>query len=422
MHRRPFNLRSIPAMLFALLLPLGPMAVPAATRQHAEAQLRSLHHRIERLKQEVGRSAEERERVTAKLRETEISLGQARGALRRIESEYDLSMQHRAALQHEKTQQEQALANGRAALADTVKVAYMIGRQEPLKLLLNQRDPLASARLFAYYGYFGRSRAAQIEGIRQRLQRLDELDAELIKEQQQLAKLREAKQEELRRLDLARNERHQILVTVTGEVQTREESLARLKAQQVGLEHLLQRLTLASKPRPRSAKRSSVKPPAATPEPRTDEAPAAQTPVPEPDSGASFGRLRGTLAWPVGGHVTARYGDTRESGVRWDGVVIATEQGALVRAVSAGRVVYADWLPGLGLLTILDHGDGYLSLYGHNDQLLRRVGEEVGAGETIAVAGDTGGRASPELYFEIRRAGRPVDPGPWFRERRPVAQ
>ena len=113
--------------------------------------------------------------------------------------------------------------------------------------------------------------------------------------------------------------------------------------------------------------------------------------------------------------LTAQFGDTRASGVRWEGVVIATQRDAPVRAVSGGRVVYADWLPGMGLLVILDHGEGYMSLYGHNDRLLKGVGEAVAAAEPIAAAGDSGGRAAPELYFEIRRDGRPVNPAPWFK-------
>jgi septal ring factor EnvC (AmiA/AmiB activator) len=141
--------------------------------------------------------------------------------------------------------------------------------------------------------------------------------------------------------------------------------------------------------------------------------------VAPPDNATAFGRSRGELAWPVAGEVTAKFGDNRASGIKWEGVVIATERDAPVRAVSSGRVVYADWLPGLGLLTIVDHGEGYLSLYGHNDRLLKAVGEPVAAGEPIAEAGDTGGRASPELYFEIRREGKPVDPAPWFKARSP---
>ncbi|HXY75925.1 MAG TPA: peptidoglycan DD-metalloendopeptidase family protein, partial [Steroidobacteraceae bacterium] len=107
--------------------------------------------------------------------------------------------------------------------------------------------------------------------------------------------------------------------------------------------------------------------------------------------------------------------DARAGGVRWDGVLVATERGAPVKAVCQGRVIYADWLPGLGLLAIVDHGDGYLSLYGHNERLYKAAGEEVGAGDTIAAAGDTGGSSRPELYFEIRKGGKPVDPRPWFK-------
>ena len=129
----------------------------------------------------------------------------------------------------------------------------------------------------------------------------------------------------------------------------------------------------------------------------------------------AFMRLRGKLAWPVNGHLVARFGDTRAGGVHWDGVLVATERGAPVKAVCQGRVIYADWLPGLGLLAIVDHGDGYLSLYGHNERLYKAAGEQVAAGDTIAAAGDSGGSPRPELYFEIRKGGKPVDPRPWFR-------
>jgi septal ring factor EnvC (AmiA/AmiB activator) len=142
--------------------------------------------------------------------------------------------------------------------------------------------------------------------------------------------------------------------------------------------------------------------------------------VPPPDNVTAFGRTRGQLTWPVAGRLTAQFGTRRATGVSWEGVVIATERGSPVAAVAAGRVVYADWLPGLGLLVIVDHGEGYMSLYGHNDRLLKAVGDPVAAGETLAAAGDTGGRATPELYFEIRRAGKPVDPAPWFRSPNPA--
>ena len=180
-----------------------------------------------------------------------------------------------------------------------------------------------------------------------------------------------------------------MLTSLESQTQTREASLARLKGQQSDLERLLRRLN------------------------------RSLTEVAPPDVTSAFGQLHGQLNWPVAGALAAQYGQTRASGIRWDGILVSTARDAPVRAVTAGRVVYADWLPGLGLLAIIDHGEGYLSLYAHNDRLYKSAGESVAAGELIAAAGDTGGRPAPELYFEIRHNGQPVDPAPWFREPRP---
>jgi septal ring factor EnvC (AmiA/AmiB activator) len=361
----------------------------AAAPGKTAAELRSLREKIDRITQQVSRDALERDRLSGNLRAAELSLGQARGELGRANREYADRSARRAYLAQSRAQQQQALADERAALAGQLRVAYMIGREEPLKLLLNQQDPLHSGRLFAYYGYFGRARADQIAQIQAHVQRLDELDVELAQQQSELATLKAAQQQQLQQLEHARNARQQVLASLTAAARTREQSLARLKSQQADLEGLLKQLNSSLK---------SVAP---------------------PDNATAFGRSRGQLPWPVEGQVTARFGDKRASGVNWEGVVIATERDAPVKAVSAGRVVYADWLPGLGLLVIVDHGEGYLSLYGHNDRLLKAAGESVGAGEPIAAAGDTGGRAAPELYFEIRRGGKPVDPGPWFKARNP---
>ncbi|MCW5571974.1 MAG: peptidoglycan DD-metalloendopeptidase family protein [Steroidobacteraceae bacterium] len=137
------------------------------------------------------------------------------------------------------------------------------------------------------------------------------------------------------------------------------------------------------------------------------------------DASSAFGKLRGKLAWPSAGKIVATYGAPRAGAIKWDGMMIAAERGAPVRSIASGRIAYADWLPGLGLIVIVDHGGGYLSLYGHNDQLYKAVGERVAPGDTIAAVGDSGGRSRPELYFEIRRAGRPIDPRPWFNRSAP---
>ena len=383
--------RSYP-LYIAILIAL--MALPAtlagaAAAGKTEAELRSLREKIDRITQQVSRDALERDRLSGSLKAAELSVGQARAELSRDSRDYADRSARRNALAQTRLQQLVAQSHERAALAGQLRVAYMIGREEPLKLLLNQQDPLHSGRLFAYYGYFGRARAGQIAQLQTQVQRLDTLDGELAQQQTELAGLKAAQQQQLQQFEHARNDRQQVLASLTAAARTREQSLARLKSQQADLEGLLQQLNRSLK---------SVAP---------------------PDNATAFGRSRGALPWTVAGQVTAKFGDNRASGVKWEGVVIATERDAPVKAVAAGRVVYADWLPGLGLLAIIDHGEGYLSLYGHNDRLLKAVGEPVEAGEPIAAAGDTGGRAAPELYFEIRRAGRPVDPAPWFKTRSP---
>jgi septal ring factor EnvC (AmiA/AmiB activator) len=193
------------------------------------------------------------------------------------------------------------------------------------------------------------------------------------------------------RLQSARERRGRALVSLEAESKNRAKELERLKDQQGGLEKLVRELRRALE--------------------RIDKFPT--------DSKDAFAKLRGKLAWPVAGKLVASFGQTRAGGMKWDGVLLAGAQGTPVRAVYHGRVVYADYLAGLGLLAIVDHGDGYLSLYGHNERLFKEVGERVTAGDTIATVGDSGGRSTPALYFEIRKAGKPVDPRPWFKSPSP---
>jgi septal ring factor EnvC (AmiA/AmiB activator) len=377
-------------LLILLAVPqLAPAAVPAASAGQTQAQLRALKERIERISREVSRDAVQRDRLARDLRSAELAVATTRADLDSLRTQEAEHAARRAALAAERAQVAAALSRERAALAAQLQVAYQLGRHEPLQLLLNQRDPAAVARMLTWYGYFGRARAAQIAGIAQQVQRIDALDSALAQQEQALAQVRSARQTRLAQLESGRAQRQSALASLQTEAQSREASLARLRTQQNDLERLLRELTRV------------VRPGAA------------------PEYSSEFGRLRGRLEWPVAGRVVASFGDTRASGVDWDGMVVATERAAPVRAIAAGRVIYADWLPGLGLLAIVDHGSGYLSLYGYNDQLRKSAGEAVAAGEVLAAAGDSGGRPEPQLYFEIRRAGKPIDPRPWFRQRRP---
>ncbi|MBU6379133.1 MAG: peptidoglycan DD-metalloendopeptidase family protein [Gammaproteobacteria bacterium] len=375
---------------FVLVL-AGAALVSVASAQdavRAEAELRQLRAEIERIRGQVAKDAAERDRLTRALRTAETAANKARGELDRLRGERQSREQRRNELARQKADRERDLGRERAELAAQLRAAYLIGREEPLKLFLNQQDPARAGRMFAYYGYFGRARAGQLAAIEGRVREIDVLDADLGNEQQRIQRLEQAQKSEVSRLEKARSERGDVLATLTAESKARSASLQRLQREQAALEKLLRELRRAGQKFPT-------------------------------DSRSPFAGMRGKLAWPTTGKLVARFGERRAGSVKWDGVLIAADRGTPVRAVYRGRVVYADWLAGLGLLLIIDHGGGYLSLYGHNEQLFRAVGDQVAPGDTIAGVGDSGGRAQPELYFEIRQAARPLDPAPWFKDRQP---
>jgi septal ring factor EnvC (AmiA/AmiB activator) len=239
--------------------------------------------------------------------------------------------------------------------------------------------------MFVYYSYFGRSRARRIKAIEADLAELGTLDGQLEAQDARLAALEQQQQAQVRSLEQARSQRLAVLASIAAATRSRGARLARLRRQQSGLEALLRALRRAA------------------------------ASLPQQLANVAFAHLRGHLPWPVRGRVLDRFGEERAGGLRWDGDLIATRRDAPVRAVCAGRVIYADWLAGLGLLIIVDHGDGYMSLYGHNARLYRAVGQWVSAGETIAAAGDTGGSRRPELYFGLRKGARPLDLQHWLR-------
>jgi len=388
--RRFLTLAVIFPLMAAAMLGVG-MAADDPNPAKAEADLKAVRSQIDKVKAEMERDAGRRDQLTKELEESERTVGAARGELDKLRRERATHAARRGELAAERRAQEAALAQDRQALAGQIRAASMIGRQEPIKLLLNQRDPGQIGRVLVYYQYFGRARASQIAAIDAHLAEINGLDAELAAEEQRLLALEQQQRGEVTRLQSARERRGKALVSLDAESKNRAKELERLKDQQGGLEKLVRELRRALE--------------------RIDKFPT--------DSKDAFAKLRGKLAWPVSGKLVASYGQVRAGGMKWDGVLLAGAQGTPVRAVYHGRVVYADWLSGLGLLTIIDHGDGYLSLYGHNERLYKEVGERVTAGDTIATLGDSGGRPSPGLYFEIRKGGHPIDPRPWFKSPSP---
>ncbi len=359
-------------------------AAAPADRNRTEADLKAINARIERVRQQIQKDVVERDRVSRALKDVEMSVAEARGELMRLRQERAQRSAERERLLVEREGRESDRDRTQDSLSAQLRAAYMMGSNETLKVLLNQRDPAQIGRNLAYYGYFGRLRADQIRKINENISKIDELTSIIEAEEQEIEKLEELSQSQLSNLETTRRRRGTVLASLERETRNRSAALKRLEQQQDQLERLLRELSRAVEPR---------------------------TPI---DPNDSFAKLRGKLSWPVAGKLVAQFGEPRGGSLRWDGVVIATERGRPVQAIHSGRVIYSDWLPGMGLLLIVDHGNGYWSLYGHNESLFRKVGAGVKGGETIAAAGDSGGRSQSGLYFEIRHSGKPVNPRQWF--------
>jgi len=353
-----------------------------------EAELKKVNARIEKVRKAVNEDIEKRDKLSAQLRDTELGVQGARRKLEETRAQRIASESRLEDLEREQAGREKELAAERGALAGELRTAYVNGREEQLKLLLNQQDPAAFGRMLTYYGYFGRARAERIGSIRDKLEHLALLREKIAAEGRRLEELEALQEQELAALKGAQAKRTQAVAAIDSQIKTRGGEIKRLQSQARSLEKLIADLRKA-----------------------LQSAPVAKQ--------APFEPLRGKLPWPVQqGKVLARFGQPRAGGsLKWQGMLIGTDRGARVRAPFAGRVAYADWLPGMGLMIVLDHGGGYLSLYGHNEEVFRKVGDPVAAGDVIGAVGDTGGHNQPALYFEVRRGREPVNPENWLQRR-----
>jgi septal ring factor EnvC (AmiA/AmiB activator) len=376
-----------PVAALAVGFLVASLATAAAPQTDAERELEEVREKISELQRNMRRDTDRRDALSGQLRAAEENVRSARGRLTDVRKRIEESDAKLEALALERARNEAALREQRDVLAAELRTAYVGGRQEQLKMLLSQEDPATLGRMLVYYGYFGRARAAKISEIQGIVAELDEDAKAEAAERERLAALEAESRQELTAVDAARDERSRALRAMNAQIKNRNDSIAKLKREAASLEKLIADLRRAMSDLP-------------------------------PTGGQAFEKIRGRLAWPVAGRLTTRFGQARGGGLKWNGVMIEAPRGTAVKALYDGRVAYADWLPGMGLLVIVDHG-GYMSLYAHNEQLYKAVGDRVTGGETIATVGDTGGRSQPGLYLEIRRGAKPVDPIPWFRRPSP---
>jgi septal ring factor EnvC (AmiA/AmiB activator) len=367
----------------AAVAPVGDRAQQEAV---AAQKLEALRVQIRTITAEQREHADEKAAATTALREADAEVSTAVRTLRATEAQIATAEAEVEALQGKKATLEAGLSTQREALARLVRSAYALGRHEQLKLLLAQDRVSDLARVLAYHRYFQADRAERIEGLLGELQQLADVVAAIAAQRATLEAARERQQAELAALETRRDERRQLLVTLEAGFRDRSARLVALGRDEQAVVKLLERLRDAVADVPR-----------------------------EVDDNRPFASRRGQLPSPLAGTRLAGFGGQLPDGRGSDGLLIAGTAGAEVRAVAPGRVAYSDWLKGYGLLTIVDHGDGWMSLYAFNDALLKDVGDWVRAGDPLATVGSSGGQGRAALYFELRRDGQPQDPKPWLR-------
>ncbi len=340
---------------------------------------------IQSLQQKLEASQRKKSNAEKRLHDVENQISETSRVLRRIDSELDAKRRQLRSLQEKQRGQAVKLKRQREHLASEARMAYAMGHQQQVKLLLNQEQPSAVGRMLVYFGYFSRARLDQIDAMRATLEQLHAVEDSIAQKTESLTVLRNSQQLESQRLQEKKLTRKQAVAALSRELKNQGGELRRLKTDEQQLQKLVSSLRELLVDIPADA--------------------TLQQP---------FKTLQGKLRWPTRGRLGKRFGTRRGSGgLKWRGVMIEAAEGGDVRAVSQGRVAFSDWMRGFGLLVIIDHGDGYMSLYGHNQALYKEVGEWVDTGEVVALLGASGGQAESGLYFELRHKGQPINPVRW---------
>ena len=371
----------------------------AADKGGTNQQLEQIKGEIGKLQQVLREFRDERARLQGDLKKSETDISKTQKRIQDIQQQLQKQQQELERLEQQRQSLQESKKAQQEQIAVQVRAAYELGRENKLKALLNQEDPAKIGRTMAYYDYFNRARAEQIDAYIELISELDLLQPQIEQRTDQLRLAKTELDSERQQLLKAREDRARTLAKLNANIASKGDQLKQRARDRDALEQVLRKIESEARAR---AKRQ-----------RDAIAGSQLEPV---LSGQPFRELRGRLPWPVAGRPANQFGRPREgSDMRWQGVTIRAREGEVVHAIHHGRVVFADWLRGSGLLIIVDHGDGYLSLYAHNQTLLKSSGDAVKAGESIATVGSTGGEQQAGLYFEIRHKGVPTDPADWCR-------
>jgi len=417
-RRQPARSPALPAWVAGCLLALS-LAAPAALAQNnprdAEKKLQQLRGDLKNVAQERQRLQAEREAASRRLREADQQVARSGRTVAETEAAMRREQQALAELQQRRVVLEANLGRQRGQLAALLRGAYRLGNHAPLKLLLSQDRVADASRELAYHRYLQRERARTIASLAGDLQALSSNEQEILARSRELEQARAQQREQAAALAEDRRKRAQLAAELDQRYQDRSEREKVLGKDARALEQLLSSLRAA-------AARAEAERKAAARRAAAEQSRQAATGATRPTPGKAPPRVTanapapkvGGLGWPLSGNLLARYGGRLPDGRTSSGVLIGAPPGTTVTAVADGTVVFSDWMTGYGMILIVDHGNGYMSLYAHNDTLLRDAGARVRRGEAVARVGNSGGQGVAALYFELRRNGQPVDPATWL--------
>jgi len=356
--------------------------------------------------------------LSAQLGEVEKLYGRTAALLKTLQAQVEQKRQNLSKIHQEKQSLQDEVAKQNIELAGQIKAAYAMGQKEQLKLLLNQQDPALSSRMRVYYDYLNKARLTKLANISESMQHLDRLGKQQQHETELLEKSLEQKKSEQIAVNDVKKRRAKLLAQLKSDFSSNEQQIIHLRESENKLRNLVSSLQRSTNDLTFEVEQTKKLH-------KTAEVPSDEPGKELPNSKDDFPKLKGDffsfkgrLPWPVKGRLTNKFGSVRAESTEniWDGVLIDASEGTEIHAITSGKVVFSDWLRGYGLLIIIDHGKGYMTLYAFNQSLYRQVGEWVDAGEVVASVGQSGGRSRPGLYFGIRNNGKPVDPLEWCRK------
>ena len=396
--------------LAALATGLALLCLPAAAQtgksEGSKEALDQLQSRIESLKKELDSTQEAHLEAADALKKSELSISSANRKLFELRQQQQANRNALQSLQQEKSSLSGTISHQQQLLSRQWYQQYLNGQHGYLQVVLTQHDPNAIARELQYFSYVARARAELIRSLKKNLGHVATLNEKTSMALKQIDDLSAEQEKQRRQLESEKLSRKTMLVRLASQIKAQRGEISKLVRDEKRLSDLVERLARIIPPQPKPRKE---------PNKETADNGRKNENIPTPAfSGSDFAALKGRLHLPVRGSVSNRFGALREdSGISWKGLFIKATEGDEVRSIADGRVVFADWLRGFGNLLIIDHGNGFMSLYGNNQALLRKVGDNVTAGDSVASVGNSGGNEASGLYFELRHQSKPFDPLSW---------